>query len=50
VINKSVKVAVASGCGQPIIGGELEQQYKAFTLVVDGWLKMGMHRRRNIYG
>ena len=50
VINKSVRAAVASGCGQPIIGGELEQQYKAFTLVVDGWLKMGMHRRRNIYG
>jgi chromosome partitioning protein len=39
VINKSVRAAVASGCGQPIVGGELEQQYKAFVLVVDEWLE-----------
>jgi septum formation inhibitor-activating ATPase MinD len=46
VINKSINVAVASGYGQPIKGGMLEAQYKAFTLVVDKWLNKELQFQR----
>lgn len=39
VISKSVRAAEASGAGQPIAGGVLEEQYQEFTREVNQWLK-----------
>lgn len=39
LISRSTRAATAAGLGKPILGGDLEMQYKALALEVDDWLK-----------